>query len=122
MSVFTPRTGPGNKGRRERLEKALKYLRDNVHRMPHKRWREDDLDIGSGAVEGAVRNLVRVRLDGPGMRWGRERAERVLHLRCVLINGQWDELTQYLGQRPTLRLAAQPAAAVSHDAKARVAA
>jgi len=47
----------------------------------YKRWREDDLDIGSGAVEGAARDLVRVRLDGPGMRWGRERAERVLHLR-----------------------------------------
>lgn len=118
----TPRTGPGNKGRRERLAKALKYLRDNVHRMPYQRWREDDLDIGSGAVEGAVRNLVRVRLDGPGMRWGRERAERVLHLRCVLINGQWDAFTQYLGQRPELRLAAQPAQAVSHDARARAAA
>ncbi len=117
-----PRTGPGNKGRRERLEKTLKYLRDNVHRMPYKRWREDDLDIGSGAVEGAVRNLVRVRLDGPGMRWGLERAERVLHLRCVLINGQWDEFTQYLAKRPVLRLPSQPAEAVCHDAKARAAA
>lgn len=115
------KTGPGTKGRRDRLGKALKYLRDNVHRMPYAKWRKDDLDIGSGAVEGAVRNLVRVRLDGPGMRWGRERAERVLHLRCVLINGQWDEFTQYLGQRPALRLAARPAEAVSHDAKAMAA-
>ncbi len=32
-----------------------------------KQW----LDIGTGAVEGAVRNVVAVRLDGPGMRWGR---------------------------------------------------
>lgn len=117
----TPRTGPGNKGRRERIEKALKYLRDHIDRMPYQRWREDDLDIGSGAVEGAVRNLVRVRLDGPGMRWGRERAERVLHLRCVLINGQWDDFTQYLARRPALLLAAQPAQAVHHDAKARAA-
>ena len=97
-------------------------IRDNVHRTPYKRWRKDDLDIGSGAVEGAVRNLVRVRLDGPGMRWGRERAERVLHLRCVLINGQWDEFTHYLGQRPALRLAAQPTTAVPHDAKTKAAA
>jgi hypothetical protein len=116
------KTGPGTKGKRNRLGKTLKYLRDNLHRMPYKRWRDDDLDIASGAVEGAVRNLVRVRLDGPGMRWGRERAERVLHLRCVLINGQWDEFTQHLGQQPVLRLAAQPAAAVTHDAKAKAAA
>jgi hypothetical protein len=118
----TPRTGPGNKGRRKRLTKTLDYLLENVERMPYKEWRDDDLDIGSGAVEGAVRNLVRVRLDGPGMRWGRERAERVLHLRCVLINGQWEELTQYLGKRPALRLAPQPVQARPHEAKQTAAA
>jgi hypothetical protein len=37
----------------------------DVHRMPYKRWREDDLDIGSRAVEGAVRKLVRTA------RWSR---------------------------------------------------
>jgi hypothetical protein len=47
-----------------------------------------DLDIGTGVVEGAVRNLVGLRLDGPGMRWGRDRAEMVLHLRCIVLNGQ----------------------------------
>jgi len=48
--------------------------------------------IRSQAVEGAVRNLVGMRLDGPGMRWSRDRAEHVLHLRCILLNGQWDQL------------------------------
>jgi hypothetical protein len=115
------RQGPGNKGRRERLAKALKYLRDNIDRMPYARWREEDLDIGSGAVEGAVRNLIRVRLDGPGMRWGLQRAERILHLRCVLINGQWNAFTEYLAKRPSLRLEAQPVQAVPHTAIARAA-
>jgi hypothetical protein len=43
-------------------------------------------------------------------------------LRCVLINGQWDnqwdEFTHYVGQRPALRLTAKPAEAIPHDAKA----
>ncbi|NLH78807.1 MAG: hypothetical protein GX465_17430 [Acidobacteria bacterium] len=110
-----PKTGPGNKGRRERLAKVTKYLADHAHRMPYARLRRDDLDIGTGAVEGAVRNLVGLRLDGPGMRWGRERSELVMHLRCILLNGQWDEFRQFLS-RSQLKLAPQPAAARPHDA------
>jgi len=80
------KTGPGNKGRRERLAKVTKYLTDHAHRMPYAELRRDDLEIGTGAVEGAVRNLVGLRLDGPGKRWGRERSELVMHLRGILLN------------------------------------
>jgi len=102
-------------GRRERLAKVTKYLTDHVHRMPYAELRRDDLDIGTGAVEGAVRNLVGLRLDGPGMRWGRERSELVLHLRCVLLNGQWDDFRRFL-EHSRLKLAPQPAPARPHDA------
>ena len=77
----------------------------------------DDVTIvGTGAVEGAVRNLVGMRLDGPGMRWGRDRAEMVLHLRCIVINGQWNDFCHHLEQRP-LKLASQPVPTRTHDAK-----
>ena len=74
----TPKKGPGNKNRRERLARTLNHFFVHRHRMPYDVFRADDLDIGSGAVEGAVRNLIAMRLDGPGMRWGRDRAERIL--------------------------------------------
>ena len=85
---------------------------------PAARAREarDGLDLGTGAVEGAVRNLVGLRLDGPGMRWGRDRSELVLHLRCILLNGQWCDFAAYLA-RLHLQLAAAPAPARTHDAK-----
>jgi len=83
--------------------------------VPYAELRRDDLDIGTGAVEGAVRNLVGLRLDGPGMCWDRERSELVMHLRCILLNGQWDDFCQFLAQSP-LKLAPQPAAARPHDA------
>ena len=112
-----PKTGPGNKGKRTRLLEIHRHLAKNKHRMRYHLLRNRDLDIGSGAVEGAVRNLVRLRLDGPGMRWGRERSEYVLHLRCILLNGQWDEFAKYLATQGNVRLPAKPIPTRTHDAK-----
>jgi hypothetical protein len=110
------KTGPGNKGRRKRLGDIIAHLTEHRERMGYARLRRDDLVIGTGAVEGAVRNLVGMRLDGPGMRWSRDRAEMVLHLRCIHLNGQWDAFHDYLAARP-FKLAAQPVPTRPHDAK-----
>ena len=96
---------------------TIRYLTDNLNRMIYRELRRDDLDIGSGAVEGAVRNLVGMRLDGPGMRWSRQRSERVLHLRCILLNGQWAEFASYLAAGGHFALPAQPAPTIAHTAK-----
>ena len=113
-----PKTGPGNKGKRERLADIIKHFTKNQHRMRYREMRSRDLEIGSGAAEGAVRNLIRMRFDGPGMRWSRGRSERLLHLRCILLNGQWAEFASYLARRRDIRLAAQPIPTQTHDAKA----
>lgn len=83
--------------------------------------RARDLDIGSGAIEGAVRNLVRIRLDGPGMRWGRGRAERILHLRCILLNGLWEEFSTHVAAS-RIRLRGAPLPAEPYEARAKEAA
>jgi Transposase len=111
----TSATGPGNKFRRKVLGDVLAHFTKNAARMRYAELRRQDFDIGSGVVEGAVRNLVGVRLDGPGMRWGRDRSEAVLHLRSVLLNGQWKEFERHIAARP-IRLAAQPVPARTHDA------
>lgn len=113
----TPVTGPGNKYRREVLDRVINHFAANAHRMRYKQLRSEDLPIGSGVIEGAVRHLVGVRLDGPGMRWGRDRAEAVLHLRCVLINGQWPAFEAFLAARHAFRLRSQPVPTRTHDAK-----
>jgi hypothetical protein len=114
MSI--PKTGPGNKGRRERLGGVIEYLMGHRERLRYHQLRRDDLPIATGVIEGAIRNLVRMRLDGPGMRWSRDRAESVLHLRCILLNDQWDDFARFLANR-TLHLAAQPTPTRTHDAK-----
>jgi hypothetical protein len=111
-----PQTGPGNKGKRERLVKVYNYLVEHRSRLRYKELRERDLDIGTGIIEGAVRNLVRMRLDGPGMRWGRGRSEFILHLRCIYINKQWDDFASYAAKQ-RIQLPAEPIPTIPHLAK-----
>ena len=51
----------------------------------------------SNTLEGAVRQLG-MRLNGPGMRWSPARAEHVLQLRCIVINGMWDQFEDYVAR------------------------
>lgn len=113
-------TGPGNKFRRKVLGDTIRYFTKNQARMRYQNLREQGLVISSGLIEGTVRHLVGMRLDGPGMRWGKVRAEAILHLRCVLLNGLWGEFESYLARRDSLRLVSQPIPTVTHDAKPQV--
>jgi hypothetical protein len=94
-----PKKGPGNKSKRERIEKALGYLTANADRLDYRRFRDMDLELASGAVEGAVKHVMGQRFDHGGMRWIRERADALLQLRCIEINGQWDDFMQWMDDR-----------------------
>jgi hypothetical protein len=85
-----PVTGPGNKGKRERLAGSISYIEKRTDQMNYGRLIAADLEIGSGAVEGAIKNIIAARFDKGGMRWIRERAEALLQLRCIEMNGDWD--------------------------------
>jgi hypothetical protein len=86
----TPKTGPGNKGKRERLTDVIRYLEKRLDRLNYDELLAQDLEIGSGAVEGAVKNVIGKRCDHGGMRWIKERVEALIQLRCIEVNGQWD--------------------------------
>jgi hypothetical protein len=106
---YNKRRIPKSKAKnRKRVSDIIIHLGEHLENMRYDELRRDGLDIGSGAVEGAVRNVIAVRLDGPGMRWGRERSELLLHLRCILVSGQWDAFANYLAARNGVTLNAQP--------------
>ena len=75
---------------RKRLEKIRFYLQNRLHMMFYNELRAEDLEVASGVVEGAVRHVIGKRFDNGSMRWIRERAEALLQLRCIEINGDWD--------------------------------
>jgi hypothetical protein len=91
--------GPGTKTRRECLRRLINYVSSRKDMMQYAKWMKEDLVIASGQVEGAVRQLVGERLDCAGMRWVQGKAEAVLHLRCIELNGDWDKfVTWFQGQ------------------------
>ena len=85
-----PVHGPGTKGRRQGLKALIGYLTPRLEMMRYAEWIEQDLVIGSGQVEGAARHVVGERMDCAGMRWMPGKAEALLHLRCIELNGDWD--------------------------------
>jgi hypothetical protein len=99
-----PRHGPGTKARRNTLEELIGYIEPRLHMMDYGQWLEQDLVIATGQVEGTVRQLVGERFDCAGMRWRREKAEALLHLRCIELNGDWQHFFAWTQQCRKRRL------------------
>jgi hypothetical protein len=91
-----PRTGPGNKGRREKLTDIRGYIDKRLAGMNYHELMSRDLELGTGPVEGAIKNLMHKRMDHGGMRWIKERAEPLLQLRCIDANADWEAFTKFV--------------------------
>ena len=80
------------------------YLQPRLEMMRYDEWIEADLVIASGQVEGAVRHLVGERFDCAGMRWTQAKAEALLHLRCIELNGDWQKYVEWFQGKTLHRL------------------
>ncbi|MGC8946029.1 MAG: hypothetical protein ACP5N6_07715, partial [Anaerolineae bacterium] len=76
--------------RAERLLEEARYFRNNHRRMNYMEMREEGWVIGSGVVESGVKQF-RARFAGPGMRWSRLGAERLLPIRAAVMSGRFDQ-------------------------------
>jgi hypothetical protein len=99
-----PKHGPGTKGRRQALARLHGYLKPRLAMMRYADWLQQDLVIASGQVEGAVRHLVGERFDCAGMRWRQDKAEALLHLRCIELNGDWQKFVTWFQRKTQARL------------------
>jgi len=87
-----------------RLQKVREYLAKRVDKLNYRELREQDLEISSGAVEGAVNYVIAKRFDEGGMRWIKERAEALLQLRCIEVNDDWEAFIEFV-QHQTMKQA-----------------
>lgn len=81
----------GKRGKkRKRISEEINYLEKGKHRMDYARYRAEGWPIGSGAIEGTCKHLVKERFGITGARWRREQIQDVLALRLAQFNGEWN--------------------------------
>ncbi len=82
-------------GKQNRLKQIIGYFQRNRYRMQYDEYLALGYPIGTGAVEGTCKNLVKERMEGSGMRWTVAGAEAVLKLRSVYQSHYWSDFWNY---------------------------
>ena len=67
------------------------YFETHQRRMQYHLFQEEGYPIGSGSVESEIKQF-KARLTGPGMRWPRPAAQRMLIIRGAVLDGSFDDL------------------------------
>jgi len=96
------------KKQRKELNKTANYFERNLPHMDYQTYLAKGWSIASGVIEGACRHFVKDRFELSGMRWTREGAEQLLHLRAVAENGDWDVYHRYRHHQRHYRLYTSP--------------
>ena len=70
------------------LHREHGYFSSNATRMQYPTLRNQQLPLGSGAVEASAKHLVQHRMKRAGSRWSDLGARAILDLRCHLLSGR----------------------------------
>jgi hypothetical protein len=73
------------------LDAYATYFETHRYRMLYAMFRAEGDPIGSGVIESGVKRYKH-RLAGPGMRWSRTGAHRLLVIRSAVLNHAFDQL------------------------------
>ena len=68
-----------------------RYFHTHKRRMQYHQFQDEGFLIGSGVVESGIKQFKQ-RLTGPGMRWSRQGAERMLVIRAAVLDNSFDAL------------------------------
>ena len=73
------------------LTKQSRYFHTYWRKMQYQTFLEEGYPVGSGTVESGVKQFKH-RLTGPGMRWSRPGAQRMLVIRGAVMARNFDAL------------------------------
>jgi len=71
------------------LDKLIGYVAQRVDRMDYPAYRQRGWQIGTGMIESTCKQLVGLRLKGPGMHWSEHGALAMTALKATDLNGDW---------------------------------
>ena len=77
-------------GRRAAVDELIHYSAGKVDLMNYPDYRRHGWQIGTGMIESTCKQLVGLRLKGPGMHWTERGALAVTALRAIDLNGKWN--------------------------------
>ena len=76
--------------------KCCRYIKNRINQLNYKDAIDNNLPIGSGAVESAHRYVIQGRLKISGSWWLFENAENMLSIRSLRANNEWNEYWENL--------------------------
>ena len=85
---------PANHPKKAEIKEALKYFTTNLKRMDYGTFRARGYFIGSGAMEGTCKSLVKQRTDLAGQRWHPSGSLNVLRIRALVADQLHDQYWQ----------------------------
>lgn len=86
---LAPQVAPRRGAPRAALESLQNYLAGQSDHLDYPAYRQRGWPIGTGRMESSCKQLVGVRLKGPGMHWTEAGALAVTALKATDLNGQW---------------------------------
>ena len=79
------------KPRQNAVNKHARYIKGQLPFLNYTKAANDNLDLGSGAVEASCKTLVTQRLKISGAKWSREGARAILYVRSLAQSGRLDD-------------------------------
>ena len=75
-------------------QQLLAYYKQNEHRMQYHVFKAKGLQIGSGAIESAHKDVLQQRLKLSGQRWTTQGLKQMAQLRVVYKSGKWNKVRE----------------------------
>jgi hypothetical protein len=82
------------RSRNKEVIRERQYFAKHRERMRYQQFSSQNLPLGSGAVESAIRRVINMRLKGPGIFWHEDTANEMLMLRCYYKANRWEMLNK----------------------------
>lgn len=90
------RAGPLRGKKRKVFQSLRHYVQSHEQFMDYPSYRKQELPIGTGMMESSCRQLVGLRLKGPGMHWSESGALAMTALRAQDLNENWNAFWETL--------------------------
>jgi hypothetical protein len=88
--IYYRNRGPRSAAAVQALDTELNYFRRHADKMQYATYCAAGLPIGSGVTEAGCKELIKARFCRSGMRWQRETAAPILHLRAIRLSNHWE--------------------------------